>query len=1660
MLTPRNGIGLLAAVVVVAIVASALPSPHPQTTAEPTGRPVPTASPNPSEPPAEAWGELTLPAWEPMAELRPVDVDASGVAVTSAFILRSRTTASAAALAVGLAAEPPVAFEVEPGATAAEVTIVPAEILVEGIVYRFRLTDPSGALAGSWAYRTERPLHVVSTVPGDQTTAVPLNTGIEIEFDQDGVADISDQFSIEPPVAGRFEAHGRTVVFVPTTPLAAAAIYRVTIAAGVAMSGSDQVLEAPVTFAFETAPAAGGDAGWDVGLGRPILEASPGEAPIIGVDVVQPDSATPLAGLPFEVYRLPTFAAARAAAVTLSAEEGWGQWAASDLVPTTGLARVAAFDSTFESSSPYGYRVVRFPEALAAGWYLVVVPREGRDRQVLLQVTTLAAFALTSETRTIGWVNDTATGEPVAGAALTDPSGAEIGTTAANGLLDTPTPASLRDSAAGAGSVEVSTAIVTVTAPDGRRLLLALGLRSRTRAYQSERNDSSYRSAERRWWLLISTDRTTYRSSDTVHAWGLIRSRLDGSVPGALEATLRAPNTSSEVGPWLARVPVIATSRGTWTADLPIDQLPLGGYIVELHAAGEIAASTWVAVDEIRKPAYRIEVATDAEAYIAGQPVAISGQAAFFDGTAAAGLNLRIEAFGDSRIVTTDTDGRIGLTLPARTSVSYLDYTSISIQPESPEEGEIVGYKGIFVLPSSAWITASGTIAGSRLVVSGTLSQADLERVERDIASTGWPEDPSGAPIGGRTVTIRVVENVATKKQIGTTYDYIEKVVIPLYDYSYVEKAIGTYTTTSGPDGAISLSVPITNPDSGYAVTLTARDGEGRTATADPYVSPRDGGTADGGAPLPPYLEQPGSCGYYREEHDVGDAIDLTMREGDGSPSSGGRYLFVVAGQGIRDALVQDTPAIHRPYREADLAGLGIFAVRFEDGAYVVTNEVHIQTKLDGRTLNVELEADRSRYAPGGQARVAVRITDPDGDGVAADVVLRAVDEKLYEIDGAGDIGALDSLLMPLGDGLLRSYASHPLPTHDDEGCGDTSGGDGRDDFRDSALFEVISTGSDGRGSVQFALPDDLTSWHVSATALAGDLRAGDGNLLLPVGLPFFADAIIASDLLVGERPILRVRSFGDELAPDDRVRYTISAPSLLLPATTVEADAFATATLELPDLAPGVHAVTIAATVVGDSARKDTLVRKIVVRWSRLEVATTELTTPGAAGSVGGSGLTTYVVTDAGRGSLLPLLEDLAYGGGARFDRQLAADIARDLLVSTFGVDETGLPTVDFDPARYQRGGVAPLPYSSTELALTAMTAIVAPERLRAEDARAALGEWMVDASVTRERAIIAVAGLAGLGNDVLTELHAIDVEAITIREALWVALGLVAAGDEDGARTIERALLEAHGQVLGPWVRLDVGGSLASTLDAASLLALVATGIGDPLAPSVARYVREMTTREALYVLPEIGVIRWSLDRLPRAAASFAWTVDGARHEERLAPGASWSTSLTPRQRDGFRIETLGGSLAVVATWTRTPGPDDLPSGGLVTISRTVTPAGTAPAIGVVRVQLEVVFASDAPTGCWDVSDRLPSGLVPFVNVPGWADDEAGGRNMLWPYEIAGQRVSWCLDPSDGREQLLGYAARVVSGGTFTWEPAVVQSVAAPEVGATTPVTTYTIR
>ncbi len=105
-----------------------------------------------------------------------------------------------------------------------------------------------------------------------------------------------------------------------------------------------------------------------------------------------------------------------------------------------------------------------------------------------------------------------------------------------------------------------------------------------------------------------------------------------------------------------------------------------------------------------------------------------------------------------------------------------------------------------------------------------------------------------------------------------------------------------------------------------------------------------------------------------------------------------------------------------------------------------------------------------------------------------------------------------------------------------------------------------------------------------------------------------------------------------------------------------------------------------------------------------------------------------------------------------------------------------------------------------------------------------------------------------------------------------------------------------------------------------------------------------------------------------------------------------------------------------------------------------RTISPSGTVRADQAVVVTLRATFGKQAVDDCYLAVDVLPSGLAPFGD--------------------SGQRVTFCLQPDGSRVATVTYRARVVTPGTYTWEPAILQSDRAPESLALTPPTQIEIR
>jgi hypothetical protein len=1665
----RPGFLAIVAAVVVAVVAGGLawnlgrptdarvandsrPSPTALAGSSPGTDPLAAGDPWASLDPSATFEPAAGEAAPPTAVLTARGATGAIVPIDTGFRLASADGTPASVLATRLTVQPTFAFAVAPEAGDQAALLTPAEPLQPGTVYRFELAGPGGVPLDSWAFQARQPLRVVGTLPENQAADVPVDTGIEITFDQDGVADAETHVSVAPATRGRFEQHGRTLAFIADHPLVPATIYTVTVSRGVSVTGTGEATDKDTKFQFETAATSAPTSAMTFSFPDQVIESPTAERPVMGVWSFSEDQPAPKT-FRIEVYRLANLTAAIDAFRALRARPDWSRWSTDGLIDTTGLSREVGADVPLQKHGDAFW--LQLPRALAPGWYLVQGPGGTRPIQTVLQVTDVAGYLSVSETRTLVWANDLKSGRPIVGATATS-NGTEIGRTDTNGLALGPTPASLLSGAAQSCAMPCD-AVVTVQTADGRSIFLPTALPQDKMDLYGVPNFGSADAASH-YWTLLHSDRDRYRQTDTVNVWGVVRDRDDGTVPAAVVLRLTPqPYEDGNVRPPVASLTVHPGPAAAFSGSLPLNDLAAGYYTIDAVVGSDVIQSRGITVGPIAKPAYRLDIQTGRRIYIAGDRIKITVGASFFEGTPVPGVPLRINGFVGRNVVTDATGTATHRTI-AKVDAGQEGplQTTIEVSPARAEEGEITAASREFVVfPSSRNVDATTRIAGGRVQVSGSVHHVDVNRLESEITDgrSIWELDPNGAAIRGATVTVRFVELVPVRTQTGTEYDFIEKKVVPIYDERVDERAAGSIRVKTAANGTYKASIPATTKNHDYNVIVTVADPDGHVAQITSYA---------GRHPWRVYedrnatLRQTGVSGNESALFGIGDRVDLTM----GDPTikqaagDGTRYLFVVSQRGIRTATVQPSPRYATTFAPWAAPSLYLGAVRFTGHGYVGPVSFAAEFRAADRRIQVDMSVAAARYAPGDTATVNITTRTASGAPTAATVVLRAVDEKLYTIGGASQDDPLAELYAPVGSGIVGTYLSHRNPRTGGGEGGDTTGGGGDDRvmFRDALLFKMIVTDAQGRGSVSFPVSDDLTSWRVTASAITSQLEAGTGSVLVPVGLPFFVDASIAPEYLAADRPSIPVRAFGSAVAPGDVVTIEVTSKTLGFDSGPIRAKAFETTTVPLPALHVGTQTITITGTTgSGSTARTDRLTRSFTVVETHLTAArTTYVELPATGSFSGGSGLTTVVVSDANAGPYLPLLTDLAEGGGARLDRSLAGDIASSLLVSHFGSGSTDRDGGTFDAARYQAtdGGLALLPYSSSDLELSALVALVAPDRVNGIGLESYLQTIYRDPAETRERQMFALAGLASLGDAVLPALQAAAAaDALTTRERLMIGLGAAALGDDATARSIAGSLIAAHGEQLGQQARLRVGTSAADVTAATALIAVLTAAVGDSRAPLFWAYVEDNPAKDQLEVLPAAAYLTEMLARLPVRPASFAYTLDGARTVIALEGGRSFEFSVTAQQLASLTIERIAGSVGVTTSWHETIVPTALRPDPDITISRSVRPVGTVGSADLVKVELTVTFGLQAAAGCHQVTELVPSGLTPVGSLASWVDPDseepipANGATM--PYDQTGPRVFFCADPSSPTSShLLRYYARVVTPGTYAWEPAIAES------------------
>ena len=1493
-------------------------------------------------------------------------------------------------------------------------TLRPAVPLEENTVYTVRVINPdTGAAVQSFAFQTRSDLLVNTVYPGDGETFVPLETGIEMTFNAQDV-DLQNYFEIKPAVAGSFETNGYTVIFKPTEPLTANSIYRVTLKAGLTAPGG-MALKEDYTFSFETVQAEDAQRDYEkLRLDGPYAETFlPGD-PL----TVKLQSGGEVSGLPFEVkiHRYGDISGYMKELRAYDAfyRERYGE-KTEYVANTTGLEEVASYTGElFSKDDGWGELYAILPDDLGEGWYVVTISGEdasGADQfvQKLIQVCNLSVYTQSADGDTLFWLNDPATGEPVAKATLQLED--------VNGEGEFPA-VTMADGTARVMTGESEAAYLTVLR-DGKSVYFA-------RAPLSQAVETPPLSE--RYYTALYTDREAYQPSDTIHFWGVVKPRSgDGMLPQSVWVSLSTSWPRAEVYRVKAAV---NEADGTFEGAIAVTGIAKDYYELSVNDGEQgVYTSKGLSLEKYIKPPYEISVALDKDHYYFDEAVGVSITARYFDGTPVSNETLTLTgAYITEQSVTLDASGRANCTVRLKAPNDENDPMGwsprslwIEARNASAQDVYVSGSANATVLPSRVALKLEGDSLGKLTVRTAQLDDTKLNDGHSVSPLKIYDSEYdrlAGAPVD---VPVTVLIHSVTRRQVetGSYYDYVNKRTVTEYETQLDEAVAETIETkTSGGVVAIEGLDYKNTDDTTYWAEARVDGGAAGTVSETNRFGTRPYGFR-GDTPVYTFVNPDDEAA--NAPVDVGDAITLGLYRNGAKTENTGRVLYsVLQRRPLKNGIFEgDSQTL--TMEESFLPNVVIAGAYFDGRHIYAVEEYAVDYDYTDKGLNVTAETDKETYRPGETATVTVKLTDAAGNPVSGSVCVGVADEAVFDV-AEQHAELLDQLYRAVYYPRLRrslSYAEYDTGA-DEKANPNTAGGAApmmadaetggsaggvllREDFADTALFKTAKADENGQATVTFELPDNVTSWRSTALAVTNDLKAGDTAELAAATLPFYLSPLYTDTYLEGDDIVIAAGAVGTGVHTGDAVSYTVTiadAAGRELDKQTAEGTIGVRVPFTFGKLEAGAYTLTIEG-VCGENSD--------AVRYP-FSVVKQALTTPvyenmplkDAADIESVRYPVKLMVYDR---RMQPYMEGLQYLSMQTGERtEIIAAAYRAQLAYNELLDEADREPVRrdsrLDDIQNDDGGVRLLPVSESDAAVTAKMLVAAPELINKGAARDYLKGVLQDPAATQDDRVMAYLGLAAAKEPILLDLLRIISEegaSMTDAQRLYLGTGLALLGDFTSADLVYNSLggrLVKDGDML---YAEGADGTLDARIQTSAAALMLASVTSNPDADALMRYMNNLDQDRAksYSTIANLEMLCYINSFIPsqKGAESFSYTdTQGETQKRTLENGGVEPLSMSYEALAAADFQA-NDHVYACALYTGYADAAQIPDDERVQITKTYTPVA-GDGIGVsdrVRVDLTVRFSDDAPDGCYIVSDYIPSGMRYM---------EASGVSEINPY------------------------------------------------------------
>ncbi len=620
---------------------------------------------------------------------------------------------------------------------------------------------------------------------------------------------------------------------------------------------------------------------------------------------------------------------------------------------------------------------------------------------------------------------------------------------------------------------------------------------------------SSYSGGDKTY---IYTDRSMYRPGQDVFLKGIYRIGFDGTYDVFRDKPVPVKIFSSK-GDQVFTQDIAVGDRGTFDATFHLaPDAPLGTYRIE--AKGGMYTFS---VEEYVPSAFKLDVSSDKDEYVAGDDYALSLDANYYFGVPVEGGKVEYAVLAQDYYFDRYQDGSFQFGAPwyYNPEASYGDafVSRGTVNLDAGGKARVSQKLDFDKLFKSDARSTSKIFVARMTVTNATGQSVSTEksfivhrgdyylgvRLERNFFGAGEQNRLMLKSVdnAGKERAVRGLKVTVSK----VTWNYFKRQEVDGGYYYHSERKLEKVKELDvSTDDRGNYGEPLTLDAEGeYELNVSGTDGRGNQVTAVQDVYVYGAGTVT----VRPLNNESLDLAVERSKVEVGQRASVVVK----SPFKKARALFAVERGRILKYEILDVNQSFFEYGftvdDSYAPNVYLTVLLLSPDPAVKFGQVNFQVGTAEKRIDVQIRPGKNHYLPGETVSLDVDTKGSNGEGVSAEVSLAVADLSVLALSGNPKKDPVSFFYDGRPLGVTTASNIKNILTEAEIPAGTKGGGGGEPNdlakkkrglFKDTAYWKAnVVTDARGHARVEFVLPDNLTTWQVEGVGVTRDTKLGVG---------------------------------------------------------------------------------------------------------------------------------------------------------------------------------------------------------------------------------------------------------------------------------------------------------------------------------------------------------------------------------------------------------------------------------------------------------------------------------------------------------------------------------------------------------------------------------------